>query len=104
MPETVAMVRVTLPDGSVRDVAAGTTPLEIAASIGPRLAKDAVAAKLDGAPVDLTRPIVKDGSLEILTPKSGGAVEILRHSTAHATAQAVQELFPGTKIGQGPVI
>ena len=104
MPETVAMVRVTLPDGSVREVAAGTTALEIAASIGPRLAKDAVAAKVDGDPVDLTRPILRDGALEILTPKSPGALEILRHSTAHATAQAVQELFPGTKIGQGPVI
>ncbi len=104
MPETVATVRITLPDGRSREVAAGTTPLSVAASIGPRLAKDAVVAKLDGVLVDLSAPIVKDASLQILTPKDPDALAVLRHSTAHATAQAVQELFPGTKIGQGPVI
>jgi threonyl-tRNA synthetase len=104
MSQTVAMVRVRLPDGSVREVAAGTTPAEVAASIGPRLAKDAVVAKIDGALVDLGRPILKDAALEIVTRKAPEALRVLRHSTAHATAQAVQELFPGTKIGQGPVI
>jgi len=104
MPETVATIRVTLPDGSTREVASGTTPLTVAASIGPRLAKDAIVAVLDGALVDLAAPIVKDASLQILTAKDAVALDVLRHSTAHATAQAVQELFPGTKIGQGPVI
>ena len=104
MPEVVAMIRVTLPDGSSREVESGTTPAAVAASIGPRLAKDAVVAALDGNLVDLNRPIVKDASLQILTQKDPRALEVLRHSTAHATAQAVQELFPGTRIGQGPVI
>jgi threonyl-tRNA synthetase len=104
MPETVATIRVTLPDGSVRDVAAGTTPLAVAAAIGPRLAKDAVVASIDGSLVDLGTPLVEDAALRILTSKDPDALAVLRHSTAHATAQAVQELFPGTKIGQGPVI
>ncbi len=104
MPETVAMIRVTLPDGSFREVAAGTTPLAVAASIGPRLAKDALVASVDGVLVDLDRPIAQDAALKILTAKDPAALEVLRHGTAHATAQAVQELFPGTKIGQGPVI
>jgi threonyl-tRNA synthetase len=104
MPETVATIRITLPNGSFREAAAGSTPLTIAASIGPRLAKDAIVASIDGVLVDLDRPIVKDAALQILTAKDPVALEVLRHSTAHATAQAVQELFPGTKIGQGPVI
>jgi threonyl-tRNA synthetase len=104
MPETVATIRVKLPDGSLREVAAGTTPLAVAAAIGPRLAKDAVVALVDGKLVDLRSPIVRDVELSILTSKDPAALEVLRHSTAHATAQAVQELFPGTKIGQGPVI
>jgi threonyl-tRNA synthetase len=104
MPEAAASIRITLPDGSVRDIRAGTTPLEVARSIGERLAKAAVAARVDGTLVDLSRPINADARIEILTSKNPDALEVLRHSTAHATAQAVQELFPGTKIGQGPVI
>jgi threonyl-tRNA synthetase len=104
MPDTVATIRVTLPDGSTREVASGTTPLAVAQAIGPRLAKDALVAALDGVLVDLNRPIVDDASLQILTSRDPAALDVLRHSTAHATAQAVQELFPGTKIGQGPVI
>jgi threonyl-tRNA synthetase len=104
MPETVTTIHVTLPDGSVRTVPSGTTAREIAAAIGPRLAKDALLAKVGDALVDLTRPLVGDTTLQILTARSPEALHVLRHSTAHATAQAVQELFPGTKIGQGPVI
>ena len=104
MPETVATIRITLPDGSLREVATGTTPLVVAASIGPRLAKAALVASVDGKLVDLDFPIVKDAALQILTQKDAAALDVLRHSTAHATAQAVQEIFPGTKIGQGPVI
>ena len=102
--DTVAAIKVTLPDGSVREVAAGTTPLEVAEDIGARLAKDAVVARVDGELYDLTRGLEADARLEILTPREADALHVLRHSTAHATAQAVQELFPGTKIGQGPVI
>lgn len=104
MSETVASIRVTLPDGSVREVPAETSPLEIAEGIGKRLAKAAVVARVDGRLVDLAHPIRRDARLEILTDKDPDALAVLRHSTAHATAQAVQELFPGTKIGQGPVI
>jgi threonyl-tRNA synthetase len=104
MSQTLATVRVTLPDGSVREVPAGSSAATVAAAIGPRLARDAVVARVDGVVVDLARPIERDASLQILTPKDPEALEVLRHSTAHAVAQAVQELYPGTKIGQGPVI
>jgi threonyl-tRNA synthetase len=104
MSEATIVIKLTLPDGSIKEVAPGTTPLQVAEGIGSRLARDAVAARLDGDLVDLTRPIETNSSLEIVTRKSPEALEVLRHSTAHATAQAVQELFPGTKIAQGPVI
>ncbi len=104
MRDTVATIRVMLPDGSFREVAVGTTPLAVAAQIGARLAKDALVASIDGVIVDVGRPIVQDVALRILTSKDPEALDVLRHSTAHATAQAVQELFPGTKIAQGPVI
>jgi threonyl-tRNA synthetase len=104
MSETIAAIRVELPDGSVREVAKGTSALEVAQQIGRRLAADAVVARVNGELRDLRRPIHEDATLEILTRKSPEALEVLRHSTAHATAQAVQELFPGTKVGQGPVI
>ncbi len=104
MTQATDIVRVTLPDGSVREIPAGTTGLGLAESIGRRLGRDAVAMRLDGTLMDLARPIRHDASVEILTPKNPEALEVLRHSTAHATAQAVQELFPGTKIAQGPVI
>jgi len=97
-------VRITLPDGSIREFPAGVTPLEVARSIGPRLGRDAVVARVNGELVDLRRRIDGDAAVELLLPGSVEALAVLRHSTAHATAQAVQELFPGTKIGQGPVI
>jgi len=108
MPETVATIRVTLPDGSVRDVAAGITPLAVEGGVfddrSVQIDQRALVAVVDGALVDLNAPIVKDAALQILTAKDPAALTVLRHSTAHAAAQAVQELFPGTKIGQGPVI
>ena len=104
MSETVAAIRVKLPDGSVREFPSGVSPLEVARAIdGPR-ADRAVVARVDGELWDLGRPLAGDSSVEWLTPDCPEALEVLRHSTAHATAQAVQELFPGTKIGQGPVI
>jgi threonyl-tRNA synthetase len=97
-------VSVTLPDGSVRPVPAGTTLLELARSIGPRLAQAALAGKIDGKVVDLSRPIDHDAAVEIVTPKSPDAVDVYRHSTAHLTANAVKRLFPRVKIGIGPAI
>ncbi len=98
------VIRLTLPDGSVREVAAGTTGEAVAASIGARLAKDALAVKVDGEVLDLKRPIMKSGAFEVITPKHPDAIEVYRHSTAHLTAHAVKRLFPGVKIGIGPAI
>jgi threonyl-tRNA synthetase len=104
MSEEAASIKVELPDGAVIRAAPGSSALDVARSIGPRLAKAAVAAQVDGVLVDLTHPIHSDAKLRLLTPRDHESLEVLRHSTAHATAQAVQELFPGTKIAQGPVI
>jgi threonyl-tRNA synthetase len=97
-------VTVTLPDGSTRSVPKGTTVLQLAEMIGPRLARDAVAGKLGGRVVDLVTPIDGDAKLEILTWKSPDTLPIYRHSTAHLTAQAVKRLFPDVQIGIGPPI
>ena len=97
-------IEITLPDGSKKEFRRGTTVREVAASIGPRLAKDAWAGKLDGKVVDLATPIESNASLEIITAKSPDAVPIYRHSTAHLTAQAVKRLFPDVQIGIGPPI
>src|SRR6185437_11442570 len=95
---------VTLPDGSQQTVAAGTRPLDIAKSIGNRLADDAIVARVNGDLFDLTRPLEGDASLEILTTKNREALNVYRHSTAHLLAAAVLELFPETKLGIGPPI
>jgi threonyl-tRNA synthetase len=93
-----------LPDGSSRELPAGSTALDLARAIGERLARDAVVARVNGSLADLKAPLPREATVEILTPSHPDALGVLRHSTAHAVAQAVQELFPGTKIGQGPVI
>jgi threonyl-tRNA synthetase len=95
-------IQVKLPDGSVKEVPAGTTALEIARSISPRLADAAVAAKSNGDLIDLARPLEKDSDLRLLTEKDPEALEIYRHSSAHLLAAAVLELFPETKLGHGP--
>jgi threonyl-tRNA synthetase len=97
-------VWVTLPDGSVREVAAGTSARGVAESIGAGLARAAVAARVDGAIWDLDRPIERDVSLAILTDRDPDALEVLRHSAAHVLATAVRDLFPGAGIGFGPPI
>ena len=97
------MLSITLPDGSVREVAPGTTPADIAAAIGPGLAKAALAAKVDGEVRDLARPLEKDSSLAIVTARDEKeALELVRHDYAHVLAEAVQHLFPGTQITFGP--
>jgi threonyl-tRNA synthetase len=97
------MIKITLPDGSVREVAPGTTPAEIAAAIGPGLAKAAIAAKVDGELRDLGRPLEADAALALVTAKDeADALELARHDYAHVLAEAVQQLFPGTQITFGP--
>src|ERR1700709_574790 len=95
-------IHVKLPDGSVKDVPSGTTALDIAKSISPRLADAALVAKSDGDLIDLTKPLEKDTKLRILTEKDPESLEVFRHSSAHLLAAAVLELFPETKLGVGP--
>jgi threonyl-tRNA synthetase len=95
-------IHVKLPDGSVKDVPQGTTALDVAKSISPRLADAAIAAKTNGNLIDLTRPLDKDTDLRILTEKDPESLEVFRHSSAHLLAAAVLELFPETKLGHGP--
>jgi threonyl-tRNA synthetase len=95
-------ITITLPDGSTRQVAAGSTPLEIAKSISRRLAEDAVAARVNGELADLTSPLSADSTLQILTSKDPEALQVYRHSSAHLLAAAVLELYPETKLGIGP--
>ncbi|MGB9153963.1 MAG: threonine--tRNA ligase [Alphaproteobacteria bacterium] len=97
-------LRLTLPDGTVKEFSGSVTGLDLAASIGPGLAKAALAIKLDGELRDLTRVIEHDAKVEIVTRKSPEALELIRHDTAHILAEAVQELFPGTQVTIGPNI
>jgi threonyl-tRNA synthetase len=99
MPDSI---HVTLPDGSVKQVPVGTTALEIAKDISPRLADAALVAKADENLVDLTKPLEQDTQLRILTEKDPESLEVFRHSSAHLLAAAVLELFPETKLGHGP--
>jgi threonyl-tRNA synthetase len=112
-------IHITLPDGATREVPRGTTAAEVAQQISPRLAKEALVARISspGAPsgaaakngdegelVDLRRPLDHDVKLSILTPKDPDAIQVLRHSAAHLLAAAVLELFPDVKLGVGPPI
>src|SRR5258707_3088699 len=107
MPETI---HITLPDGSKRELPKGTTPLDVAKSISPRLADAALVAKVkppsatkDGWQfADLTKPLDQDAELRLLTDRDTEALEVFRHSSAHVLATAVTELFPETKLGHGP--
>jgi threonyl-tRNA synthetase len=94
----------TLPDGSTRTYDRPVTAAEVARDIGPGLAKAALAARVDGALVDLARVIDKDASLAIVTAKSPEALEVLRHDVAHLMAEAVKELYPETQVTIGPAI
>ncbi|OYY65741.1 threonine--tRNA ligase [Sphingomonas sp. 28-62-11] len=94
---------ITLPDGAVRQVAPGTTPADIAAAIGPGLAKAAIAARVDGELFDIGRPFEGDATLALVTNRDeADALEMARHDFAHVLAEAVQQLFPGTQITFGP--
>jgi len=97
------ILSITLPDGSVREVTAGTTPADIAASISPGLLKASLAARVNGELRDLNRPFDGDSALELVTAKNeAAALELARHDYAHVLAEAVQSLFPGTQITFGP--
>src|SRR3974390_546323 len=100
----MAAVSVRLPDGSAKEFAGTTTALELAAAIGPRLARAALAATFDGVPVDLSATLPDGVAVTVVTAESPLGREILRHSTAHVLAQAVLRLWPGAHYAIGPVI
>ncbi len=95
------MITLTLPDGSQRQVEAGTTPLEVARGIGARLAADAVGAQLDGRAIDLRAPLTRDGQLRLVTKQSPEAGPFIRHSAEHVLADAVKRLWPEVEIDVG---
>src|ERR1700704_3731223 len=97
-------ITVTLPDGSQHHFPAGSTAADVAASIGKRLAKDALAAKADGEWIDMSTPLTSDTKLEIVTPATDDGREVLRHSAAHVMAQAVTDFVPRAKYAIGPAI
>ncbi|MCA1056401.1 threonine--tRNA ligase [Rossellomorea aquimaris] len=97
-------IKITFPDGNVKEFPKGTSTEDIAASISPGLKKKAIAGKLNDELIDLRTGIMEDGKIEIVMPDSDDALEILRHSTAHLMAQAIKRLYPSTKLGIGPVI
>src|SRR5512136_1931032 len=94
-------IQLTLPDGSVKDFPSGATPLEVARSVGQRLAAAAVAGELDGEVVDLRAPIGRSGKFRVLTPRDPEAGVVIRHSAEHVLADAVERVFPGTVIDAG---
>ncbi|HET7488182.1 MAG TPA: threonine--tRNA ligase [Acidimicrobiales bacterium] len=100
----MATVTVSLPDGSTRELPGGSTAADLAAAIGAGLARAAIAAKVDGAPVDLAAPLPDGAAVEIVKADSDAGRHILRHSTAHVMAQAVLQLWPGAKFAIGPPI
>ena len=98
------MVKLTFPDGAVREYDAGTTPMEVAKGISKGLAKKVLAAKLNGVLWDATRPVDEDAKIELVTADDPEGLELIRHDAAHVLAEAVQGLFPGTQVTIGPVI
>ncbi len=98
------MIKITLPDGSLREYAAPVTVAEVAASIGAGLAKAAIAGRVDGKLVDTSHRIEHDAGVAVVTDKDADGLEIIRHSTAHLLAYAVKELFPEAQVTIGPVI
>jgi threonyl-tRNA synthetase len=97
-------INITLPDGSVRSYEAGATALDVAKSISEGLARNVLAAKVNGEVWDATRPIQSDATLTLLTWNDKEAKQTMWHSSAHLMAEAIEALFPGTKFGIGPAI
>ena len=100
------MIKIFLPDNSYKEFETVPTALDVAESIGPKLAKDTVGFKLNSKPeiLDLRTPLADQSSIELVTVKDSEAREVIRHSAAHILAQAAQELFPGTQVTIGPVV
>lgn len=97
------MFRISLPDGTVREMPEGSTPADVAAAIGPGLAKAALAARVNGEVRDIMRPFEEDAELALITARDEkDALELVRHDYAHVLAEAVQKLYPGTQITFGP--
>ena len=103
MPETAQLLPLELPDGSVREVAPGTTPLDVAAGIGAGLARAAIGAELDGEAVDLRLPLARGGRFRLLTARAPEAGDFIRHSAEHVLADAVKRLWPEVEIDVGRV-
>ena len=97
-------MKVTLPDGSGLDLPDGASGLDVAAAVGPRLAKAAVALQVDGQVRDLRLPVHEGERLRIITDRDPEALAVLRHSTAHIMARAVMRLFPGVQLAFGPAL
>jgi threonyl-tRNA synthetase len=95
-------IQLTFPDGTLKEFPQGITALEVAKTIGPRLAAEALVAKIDGRLVDLATPLESSVPIQFITPKSPEALEVYRHSSAHLLAAAVLELFPDAHPGVGP--
>ena len=98
------MIKITFPDGNIKEYPKGTTTEDIAGSISSGLKKQALAGKFNGEMVDLRTPLNEDGEIQIITYKDQEGLEVLRHSTAHLMAQAIKRLYPNVKLGVGPVI
>ncbi len=103
-PQDQNSIAITLPDGSVRTYAAGTTGLQIAESIAKSLAKAAIAIRINGELSDLSLPITEDAAIALIKREDTDALGLIRHDCAHVLAEAVQKLFPGTQVTIGPTI
>ena len=104
MGEEVRQITITLPDGNTLEAPSGSTVGDVAAKLGARLAKKAVAGKICDALCDLTTPLTEDGAVTIVTEDDPEGLETIRHTASHVMAQAVIELFPGAKPTIGPAI
>jgi len=98
------MIKITFPDNSVKEFEAGTTPLQIANSISPRLGREVLAASVNGNEWDLSRPIDTDASIKLFKWEDPEGKHAFWHSSAHLLAEALQELYPGVRFGIGPAI
>lgn len=98
------MIKLSFPDGSVREYPSGTTPFQVAEGISPRLAQDCLAASIDGQTVEMNRPITDDASIQLLKWDDAEGKHAFWHSSAHLLAEALQILYPGIQFGIGPAI
>ncbi|MDE6449823.1 MAG: TGS domain-containing protein, partial [Muribaculaceae bacterium] len=98
------MIKITFPDGSVKEFEAGVTPQAIAESLSPRLAREVLVAEVNGQPWDLARPVEMDATVKLFKWEDPEGKHAFWHSSAHLLAEALQELYPGVKFGIGPAI